>query len=71
MIKNFRPKTCAFDCEWVPCAETARRLLKLAPDTTEADAFEAIWDYSRKAGDDTPQPFIKLTQVATFRVADV
>ena len=31
MIKTFSPKTCAFDCEWIPCPDTARRLLHLSP----------------------------------------
>lgn len=76
MLKTLSAKTCAFDCEWIPCADTARRLLDLAPDTTEADAFDAVWEYSRKEGDDTPRPFIKLvlskvlTLAAVFRRYD-
>lgn len=60
MFTTFHHATCAFDCEWIPCADTARRLLNLAPDAPESDCFEALWDYTRKDGDDTPQPFVKL-----------
>lgn len=71
MLTTFHTATCAFDCEWVPCADTARRLLNLPPDTPESDCFEALWDYTRKDGDDTPQPFVKLILSKVVSVAFV
>lgn len=77
MLKSFSPKTCAFDCEWVPCPVTARRLLNLAPDCTDGEAMEAAWAHYRKA-DGAPdfRPFLKLVLskvvsiAAVFREAD-
>jgi predicted PolB exonuclease-like 3'-5' exonuclease len=71
MIRTLHTKTCAFDCEWVPCAATARRLLGLPADTDERTALEAVWAHYRSA-DDAPEsrPFLKLalSQVVSIAV---
>lgn len=59
MIKGFSNQTCVFDCEWVPCAATLRRLLALPADTSEAEVFKQGWAHFRKA-DDLERPFLKL-----------
>jgi 3'-5' exonuclease len=73
MIKHFSPATCAFDCEWVPCPTTARRLLALPPGCSDREATEAVWRaYAREDGE---RPFLKLvlckvvTIAALFRAA--
>lgn len=61
MLKRFWNKTCAFDAEWVPCPRSARRLLNLPPDTSDEDAFTAIWKYDDEDWQEgQPHPFIKL-----------
>ena len=72
MLKTFSAKTCAFDCEWVPCPATARRLLNLAPDCTDREAMEAAWARYRKP-DDAPdsRPFLKLALSKVVSVAAV
>ena len=71
MIKSLSQHTCAFDCEWVPCPTTARRLLALPPDTDDRAAMEAVWACYRGA-DDAPEsrPFLKLvlSQVVSIAV---
>ncbi len=73
MIKSFSPTTCAFDCEWVPCPATARRLLSLPSDCSDRAATEAAWRaYAKEDGE---RPFLKLvlckvvTIAAVFRAA--
>ena len=73
MIKTFSANTCAFDCEWTPCADTARRLLNLPAACTEREAFDAVWRaYAKEDGE---RPFLKLclskvvTIAAVFRTA--
>lgn len=74
MIKTFSSRTCAFDAEWVPCADTARRLLELPNTTGDREAFEAIWRHYAREGDE--RPFLKLilskvvTIAAVFRTVD-
>jgi len=71
MIKSLSQHTCAFDCEWVPCPTTARRLLGLPPDIDDRAAMEAVWAYYR-GPDDAPEsrPFLKLvlSQVVSIAV---
>jgi len=71
MIRTLQTKTCAFDCEWVPCAVTARRLLGLPAGTDDRTAMEAVWAHYRGA-DDAPasRPFLKLalSQVVSIAV---
>ena len=72
MIKEFKAKTCAFDAEWVPCAESGRRLLGLEKDMPEADVFEAMWAHDRKEGDGPEvQPFLKLVMSKVVSIAAV
>ena len=73
MIKSFSPATCAFDCEWVPCPITARRLLNLPAGCSDREASEAVWRaYAKEDGE---RPFLKLvlckvvTISAVFRAA--
>lgn len=73
MLKTFSPTTCAFDCEWVPCPATARRLLNLTADCSDREATEAVWHaYAKEDGE---RPFLKLvlckvvTISAVFRAA--
>jgi 3'-5' exonuclease len=58
MLRTFGDRTCAFDVEWGPCPDTARRLLKLPPETSDADAARAVWRHYAKEGEE--QPFLKL-----------
>lgn len=51
--------------------DTARRLLHLAPDLPEREVFAALWDYTRKKGDDTAQPFVKLVLSKVISLACV
>lgn len=69
MIKSFSPTTCAFDCEWVPCPHTARRLLDLPPDCTDREATEAAWRAYAKEGED--RPFLKLVLCKVVTIAAV
>jgi 3'-5' exonuclease len=79
MIKQFLPETCAFDCEWVPCADTARRLLNLDASTSERETFEVLWQtYSEKSELDNPSPdgkpnhpFLKLALCKIVSIAAV
>ena len=79
MLKLLAPKTCAFDCEWVPCPATARRLLHLPPTTSDREAMEAVWQhYSEQEAERTgrpPQPaarpFLKLILSQVVSVAAV
>ena len=41
MIKSLSQHTCAFDCEWVPCPTTARRLLGLPADTDGGQSIQS------------------------------
>jgi 3'-5' exonuclease len=74
VIKTFSSRTCAFDAEWVPCPDTARRLLDLPNTTSDREAFEAIWRHYAREGDE--RPFLKLmlskvvTIAAVFRTVD-
>jgi predicted PolB exonuclease-like 3'-5' exonuclease len=74
MIKSFSPTTCAFDCEWVPCPATARRLLGLDPSCSDREAIQAAWRAYAKEGEE--RPFLKLvlskvvTIAAVFRVTN-
>ena len=69
MIKTFSPKTCAFDCEWVPCPVTARRLLGLPTDTSDAHAMHAAWRRYAKEGEE--RPFLKLVLSQVVSIAAV
>lgn len=72
MIKQFMSKTCAFDAEWVPCAETGRRLLGLPASIPEAEVVEAMWAHYRKEGDwPDVQPFLKLVVSKVVSIAAV
>ena len=76
MIKTFSDRTCAFDCEWVPCTDTARRLLNLPRECSDRAAMEAIWkfysekDALRYGKEPKPEerPFLKyiLSKVVTI-----
>ncbi len=72
MIRTLSAKTCAFDCEWVPCPDTARRLLALASDTSDREAMEAAWAAYRKPDDDpATRPFLKLVLSKVVSIAAV
>lgn len=72
MIKTLAPKTCAFDCEWVPCAVTARRLLGLPADTDDRTAMESVWSHYREAKDaPESRPFLKLALSKVVSIAVV
>jgi len=76
MIKTFSDRTCAFDCEWVPCPDTARRLLKLPAACSDREAMAAMWkfygekDAQRYGKEPKPdeRPFLKfvLSKVVTI-----
>jgi len=72
MFKTLMDKTCAFDDEWVPCAETGRRLFNLDAGLSEAEVFEAMWANYRREGEaaDT-QPFLKLVLSKVVSIAAV
>lgn len=69
MIKSFSPTTCAFDCEWVPCPATARRLLGLPPDCSDREATEAAWRACAREGEE--RPFLKLVLSKVVTIAAV
>ena len=72
MIKSFSNETCAFDCEWVPCAQAGRRLLGLDDSAGEGAVFEAMWQTYRKLGDPaTSRPFLKLALSKVVSIAAV
>lgn len=79
MLKTFSNNTCAFDAEWVPCPDTARRLLNLPPDTSDRAAMEAIWaHYAAKDADrggrepkEGDRPFLKLVLSKVVSIAAV
>lgn len=59
MLKNdLHDRTWFYDLEWVPDPIGARRLLNLAPDTSDIEAMEALWQYCG-ATEDIPRPFVK------------
>jgi 3'-5' exonuclease len=69
MLRTFADRTCAFDVEWAPCPETARRLLKLPPETRDADAVRAVW--RRYAKEDEERPFLKLALSQVLSIAAI
>lgn len=77
MIKHLSAETCAFDCEWVPCVDTARQLLHLDPAIPEREAFYALW--REYAGDDPIDedgkplhpPFLKLALCKVVSISAV
>lgn len=76
MIRSFSARTLAFDCEWVPCAETAKRLLNLPAECSEGEAFKAVWDkYKPSDVDDSEQagsrPFLKLALCKVISIAAI
>lgn len=84
MLRLFSERTCAFDVEWAPCPDTARRFLKLPATTPDVEAVEAIWaHYAQKqantgsnntgnnTGNNTARPFIKLALSKVVSIAAV
>jgi 3'-5' exonuclease len=65
----FAARTCAFDVEWAPCPDTARRLLKLPPQTSDAEAVAAVW--ARYAKEDDARPFLKLALSKVLSIAAI
>lgn len=70
MFRTVRPVVWAFDCEWVPCARSARLLFGLGSDTTEREAFEALWA-AAGATAERPRPFLPLVRSRLASVAVV
>ncbi len=69
MIKQLWKRTCAFDAEWVPCPDTARRLLGLPSWTPDKEAMEAVWQhYAKEEGE---RPFLKLALSRVVSIASV
>ena len=77
MLYLLAPQTCAFDCEWVPCPTTARRLLHLPADSSDAAAMQAVWAYTsqqeaaRSGREPVARPFIKLVLSKVVSIAAV
>lgn len=72
MFRNLSDRTCAFDAEWAPCAETGRRLLGLSAEMPETEVFEAMWTHYRKEGEGPEvQPFLKLVMSKVVSIAAV
>lgn len=71
MLKTFSNRTCAFDCEWVPCASTARRLLGLHEEMCEREVFEAVWSHYAKPGAEDERPYLKLVLCKVISIAGV
>ncbi|MCG8527172.1 MAG: 3'-5' exonuclease [Opitutales bacterium] len=62
MIRTILPRLFAFDIEWVPDPEAAKRLFGVDTNTVGGieDAFRKLWA-DRGATEETPHPFLKLT----------
>jgi len=84
MIKQFSNDTCAFDCEWVPCATTGRRLLNLDHASSEVEVFRATWERHRAEdeegrrrddnngeGEVARRPFLKLAMSRVISIAAI
>lgn len=69
MLRTFADRTCAFDVEWAPCPDTARRLLGLDPETTDAEAVEAVWRHYARPQEE--RPFLKLALSKVVSIAAV
>ncbi|MCA1589665.1 MAG: 3'-5' exonuclease [Acidobacteria bacterium] len=60
MLKHkLRDLTLFFDLEWVPDAESARRIFDMPEETTELEAIERLWREAPGYSADCPRPFVK------------
>jgi predicted PolB exonuclease-like 3'-5' exonuclease len=62
VIRSIHPRLFAFDIEWIPDPEAARRLYGIDISTPQGreDAFRKLWE-AGGASETTPRPFLKLT----------
>lgn len=58
MFKTVQPTVWAFDCEWVPDPEAARRLHGLASSASDAECLREAWRHAG-ATETEPEPFVK------------
>lgn len=59
MLKDqLSERTWFYDLEWVPDADGARRLMDLPAGASEADAIQALWNYSGATAEQK-RPFVK------------
>lgn len=68
MLRSIPDSLWAFDCEWIPDVKRGRLIYGLAPDSSEDEVLQFMWD---KAGADenNPQPFLKLILSRVVSVA--
>lgn len=70
MLKHELPNlTLFFDIEWVPDAESSRRMFDLPPETTESDAIQHLWERTAGYSEDRPRPFVKYLYSRVVSIA--
>src|SRR3982751_5720836 len=70
MLKLLPDSVWTYDCEWVPDAETGRRVYGLDPDMPDYDVMREMF---AKAGatDENPRPYLKTALCRVVSIAAV
>ena len=71
MIRVIGDNVVAFDCEWIPDAQSARLMFpEVGATATDEQALQALWA-ANGATDDNPRPFVRLMQSRVVSIAMV
>ncbi len=70
MFKNILPRLWAFDLEWVPDAESGRRVYNLPDSASDEEVIFEMWKQGG-ATDEDPQPYLKTVLCRVVSVAAV
>jgi predicted PolB exonuclease-like 3'-5' exonuclease len=68
MFKTVAPELWVVDAEWVPDADTGRRLHGLPADTPEVEVMERMWS-GQGATDEEPRPYLKTALCRVVSIA--
>jgi predicted PolB exonuclease-like 3'-5' exonuclease len=70
MIKLIPPDVWVFDCEWIPDADTGRRVYGFGPEWTDERVLASMWELGG-ATPDTPRPYLKTALCRVVSIAAV
>jgi predicted PolB exonuclease-like 3'-5' exonuclease len=68
MIRTIGEMVIAFDCEWIPDAQSAQLLYPDAEGLSEAELLQKLWE-GNGATEENPQPFVRLMQSRVVSIA--
>ncbi len=70
MLRGVNPVTVCWDCEWVPCVASGRRVYGMAATASDRAVCERMWQEA-KATPEVPRPFLKLALSQVVSIAAV